>query len=57
MVTTVAGTGTKGNDLFGGESKASDQLLSSPWDITNAVEDNQFIICMAGSHQIWKLDL
>ena len=33
MVTTVAGTGTQGNDKVGGKI-GQDQAISSPWDVT-----------------------
>ncbi|MDP8225059.1 MAG: thioredoxin-like domain-containing protein [Candidatus Lernaella stagnicola] len=53
-VKTIAGTGRKGNDRSkGGKPLAVD--LRSPWDV--AWRDGGLDIAMAGSHQIWRLDL
>lgn len=55
-VRTVAGkVGVRGHDLRGGK-KGTDQELISPWDIVLDEESGKFIICMAGSHQIWEHD-
>jgi thiol-disulfide isomerase/thioredoxin len=53
-VRTVAGTGVQGYDRAGGK-KGTQQPLSSPWDL--AVEGSTCYIAMAGSHQIWRMDL
>jgi thiol-disulfide isomerase/thioredoxin/DNA-binding beta-propeller fold protein YncE len=53
-VTTVAGTGAQGYDRAGGKMGRK-QSLNSPWDL--AVEGSTCYIAMAGSHQIWRLDL
>jgi hypothetical protein len=54
-VLTVIGTGEKGNDKEGNKS-AETQRLSSPWDIV-AVNRDTLVIAMAGTHQIWALNL
>ena len=64
LVTTLAGNGTRGNDLEGGRI-GTDQPLSSPWDaclgyspgmMTQVpAEERTFdvvYIAMAGSHQV-----
>jgi thiol-disulfide isomerase/thioredoxin len=53
-VTTIAGTGHKGSSrVKGGMALATD--LRSPWDIS--LRSGGLDIAMAGSHQIWRLDL
>ena len=54
VVRTVAGTGAQGYDRAGGRL-GTDQVLNSPWDL--AVEGSTCYIAMAGTHQIWRLDL
>jgi DNA-binding beta-propeller fold protein YncE len=53
-VTTVAGTGEKGEDRrsTGPALKIS---LNSPWDLW--LDGDRLLIAMAGHHQIWALDL
>ena len=53
-VTTVAGTGVQGYDRAGGK-RGTQQALSSPWDL--AVEGSTCYIAMAGTHQLWRMDL
>src|SRR6266540_5243752 len=53
-VQTVAGTGQQARDYFR-QGPARTIELSSPWDLQ--LVDRQLYITMAGSHQIWKLDL
>lgn len=53
-VTTLAGNGVQGRDYIGGKAGA-EQFLSTPWDVLK-VQDN-ILIAMAGTHQIWKWDL
>lgn len=56
-VVKVAGNvGVRGFDREGGNKKANDQMIASPWDVIH-VGDRRFIIAMAGTHQIWSLDL
>lgn len=54
----IAGvTGIRGRDGEGGKQKAALQELASPWDIVPHTQKGQFIVVMAGTHQIWLLDL
>jgi len=54
QVRTVAGTGEQGYDrLGGGPGRAVS--LSSPWDL--ALVGQRLWIAMAGTHQLWTLDL
>lgn len=54
-VLTVIGTGEKGKDKEGNKSPEVQQL-SSPWDIV-AINRDTLLIAMAGTHQIWALNL
>jgi thiol-disulfide isomerase/thioredoxin len=53
-VETVAGNGGQGQDRHNG-GKASEVGLNSPWDLL--FHRGQLFIAMAGSHQIWVMDL
>jgi len=53
-VATVAGNG-RIERLRGGEFTATQHGLASPWDV--AYRDGQLYIAMAGTHQIWRLDV
>ena len=53
-VQTVAGTGQQALDYFK-QGPARTIALSSPWDLQ--LVGRQLYITMAGTHQIWKLDL
>lgn len=53
-VETVAGTGQQTRDYFK-QGPARTIALSSPWDLQ--LVGRQLYITMAGTHQIWKLDL
>ncbi len=53
-VETVAGTGEQSHDYFL-QGPAKTIALSSPWDLQ--LVGRQLYITMAGTHQIWKLDL
>ncbi len=53
-VETVAGTG-KLEDFTRSGGIASTTALSSPWDLT--LVDRNLYVAMAGSHQIWRMDL
>lgn len=58
QVRHIAGvTGIRGRDGEGGKQKAALQELASPWDIVPHNVEGQFIVVMAGTHQIWLLDL
>jgi DNA-binding beta-propeller fold protein YncE len=54
QVTTVAGTGEQSYDRLGG-GPGREVSLSSPWDL--ALVDRRLWIAMAGTHQLWALDL
>ena len=54
QVTTVAGTGEQGYDRLGG-GPGREVALSSPWDL--ALVGQRLWIAMAGTHQLWALDL
>ena len=53
-VTTIVGTGEMSNDRAGG-LMGTQQGLNSPWDI--AIEGSTLYVAMAGTHQIWRIDL
>jgi len=53
--TTVAGTGKKGELRIINGTEALRADLRSPWDV--AFYASNLYVAMAGSHQIWKLDL
>jgi hypothetical protein len=53
-VTTVAGTGEQGYQRSG-NGPALETSISSPWDLTFV--GDQLWIAMAGTHQLWTLDL
>ncbi|WP_416673462.1 thioredoxin-like domain-containing protein [Egbenema bharatensis] len=54
-VETIAGTGSQSRQLQPHNGIALETALNSPWDL---VKIEQFLlIAMAGSHQIWALDL
>lgn len=54
IVQTVAGTGQQSRDYFL-QGPARTIALSSPWDLQ--LVGRQLYITMAGTHQIWKMDL
>ena len=57
QVRHIAGVkGVRGHDLRGGNLAASKQELCSPWDVVKT-PSGEFIVAMAGTHQIWKLDM
>ena len=53
-VTTVAGTGQQASERSAG-GLAREVALSSPWDV--AIDGHRLWIAMAGTHQLWTLDL
>ena len=53
VVRTLAGTGDQGAAGSGGAGRSIP--LSSPWDL--ALDGGRLYIAMAGTHQIWELDL
>jgi sugar lactone lactonase YvrE/peroxiredoxin len=54
-LTTVAGTGKQGSERRPKKAKGPETALSSPWDLAR-VGDTLFV-AMAGTHQIWRIDL
>lgn len=54
-VVTIAGTGAQNQILYPHGGKALETALNSPWDLVCV--GNRLLIAMAGSHQIWQLDL
>lgn len=54
-VTTIAGTGEQSYQLEPDSGFALETALNSPWDLEKI--GNQLLIAMAGSHQIWVLNL
>ncbi len=58
-VTTVAGIGTQAHGIPapGNSGPARTTALSSPWDLIQVPGDRSIYIAMAGTHQIWKLDI
>jgi thiol-disulfide isomerase/thioredoxin len=54
-VSTLAGTGSQSRFIFPHGGKALDVALNSPWDLT--LLGKKLYIAMAGSHQIWVMDL
>jgi thiol-disulfide isomerase/thioredoxin/sugar lactone lactonase YvrE len=58
-VTTVAGTGSKGSGIINFDAIVDNPLnfdLRSPWDVELGVDDTLYI-AMAGTHQIWEMNL
>lgn len=54
VVSTVAGTGRQAG--WGAEGGAArERSLNSPWDL--ALDDSLLFVAMAGSHQLWVIDL
>lgn len=53
-VETIAGTGTR-EDFSGSGGVALKTVLRSPWDL--ALVGKSLYVAMAGSHQIWRMDL
>lgn len=58
LVRTIAGTGEQLRERFT-EGAARETRLSSPWDLIFARDDSgdKLYIAMAGTHQIWRMDL
>jgi DNA-binding beta-propeller fold protein YncE len=55
QVTTIAGTGKRSLAYPPVAGQAAGTALTSPWDLT--LRGGQLYIAMAGSHQIWLLNL
>jgi thiol-disulfide isomerase/thioredoxin len=56
-VKTIAGTGVQGFLRELKNAPASTTPLSSPWDLAFFPDASSLAIAMAGSHQLWYLDL
>jgi len=56
-VTTLAGTGIRGEDPKTNNDNMMQQNLTTPFDIVYDKDIHSFYIAMSGIHQIWKLDL
>ncbi|XGV98597.1 MAG: thioredoxin-like domain-containing protein [Leptolyngbya sp. BL-A-14] len=54
-VSTLAGTGVQSRFIFPHGGKGLEIALNSPWDLV--LLDDQLYMAMAGSHQIWVMDL
>ena len=55
QVETIAGNGYQALGFKSAEGKGKDISLNSPWDLTKV--GDRLYIAMAGSHQVWTLDL
>jgi thiol-disulfide isomerase/thioredoxin len=59
IVETIAGTGQKSRNISSHTSSdggaALETAINSPWDLVKV--KNKLYIAMAGSHQIWEMDL
>lgn len=55
-VETIVGDGTQHNDRTGGQA-GLDQGLNSPWALALSPDRATLYLAMAGSHQLWKVDL
>jgi DNA-binding beta-propeller fold protein YncE len=54
-VTTVAGTGAEASSYPPAVGQIPGVALNSPWDL--ALDGSRLYVAMAGSHQIWVIDL
>ncbi|MBD2449705.1 redoxin domain-containing protein [Nostoc sp. FACHB-152] len=55
VVETIAGTGEQSHNIHPLAGDALETALNSPWDLVKV--GNILFIAMAGSHQIWQMDL
>jgi len=55
QVSTIAGTGVQGRGYGSNPGSALSTGISSPWDLV--LHENNLYIAMAGTHQIWVLNL
>lgn len=56
-VNTIAGNGKQTYERFVSDKKAVRTSLASPWDLAFYPDHNHLAIAMAGTHQLWSLDL
>ena len=54
-VETLAGTGEQSHEIAPSSGKGLETQLNSPWDLERV--GNRLFIAMAGSHQIWEMQL
>ncbi len=57
MVSTLAGTGTKGYDRTVKNAKARSVDMASPWDLAFYPDADHITIAMAGTHQLWVYNI
>ncbi|WP_103126870.1 thioredoxin-like domain-containing protein [Nostoc cycadae] len=55
MVETIAGTGEQSRNIHPHSGVGLETALNSPWDLVKS--GNTLFIAMAGSHQIWQMNL
>jgi len=55
VVETIAGTGEQSRNIQPHSGMSTQTALNSPWDLQKV--GNSLFIAMAGSHQIWEMDL
>lgn len=55
-VTTLAGNGLQSYDRWGGRAGLK-QGLSSPWDLVLTPDRARLIVAMAGTHQLWQINV
>ncbi|KYC36151.1 hypothetical protein WA1_41165 [Scytonema hofmannii PCC 7110] len=55
VVETIAGTGQQSRNIRPHSGAATETALNSPWDLQKV--GNSLFIAMAGSHQIWEMNL
>ncbi|QLE58883.1 thioredoxin-like domain-containing protein [Nostoc sp. TCL26-01] len=55
FVETIAGTGKQSRNIYPHGGLGLETALNSPWDLVQV--GNDLFITMAGSHQIWQMDL
>ncbi|MCX7595868.1 MAG: hypothetical protein N2235_19325, partial [Fischerella sp.] len=55
VVETIAGTGEQSRNIHPHKGSGLETALNSPWDLQKV--GNSLFIAMAGSHQIWEMDL
>ncbi|MDZ8110655.1 MAG: thioredoxin-like domain-containing protein [Nostoc sp. DedQUE12a] len=55
VVETIAGTGEQSRNIQLHGGAGLETALNSPWDLVKV--ENSLFIAMAGSHQIWQMDL
>jgi thiol-disulfide isomerase/thioredoxin len=57
QVTTIAGTGKKGEVRVAKQASATKTAIASPWDVAFFPDTDNLVIAMAGTHQLWNLNL